>query len=708
MPLPERINRLDVLAHNLWWSWHVEGRRVFTSLDYATWRSTGHNPVKQLLEISQDKIDAAAVDPVFLDAYDAAMTVLDQDIGRSGVCLSESYPELQSELIAYFSAEFALQKSLPIYAGGLGVLSGDTCKEAADMGLPMIAIGFMYPQGYFHQHVNAEGWQEEQYQQLNFEESPISPCLWSDRCGPLLKMQLGDRSIFVGAWLVHLGGLNLYLMDTNIEENSPEDRLLSNRLYTADKEQRIQQEIILGIGGVRLLRVLGMKPTIWHANEGHTSFMLLERIREEVELGRSFDEAARIIQASSIFTTHTPVPAGHDIFPQPLMEKYFRNYWVSLGLDRERFMRFGQYSDLPDEGFNMAVLALKLANHRNAVSELHGQVARRMWHVLWPDVKEENVPISYITNGVHIPTWIAPELYQVCEKYMGKGLLDKCDQPELWKGLPRIPDDEMWKVRSGLKLKLNRVILERAQERWASGEANAEQVLAMGALLEPSTLTIGFVRRFAEYKRPALIFRDIERLKKIIRNQDGPVQFVFAGKSHPADYPAKYLLHQVYNLAKDRSFLGRIVFIEDFDIHMARYLVQGIDVWLNTPRRLQEASGTSGMKAASNGALNMSVLDGWWNEAYNGKNGWAIGSFAEIPDAEKEDAEDAESIYSLLENEVVPLYYNRDRNGVPHEWLKMVKESIRTVLPVFNTRRMMKQYVEEMYLPALRSSRHVK
>ena len=696
--LPERIARLDELSYNLWWSWHADARTLFRSLDYELWIVSGHNPVKLLREISPDKLQAAAIDLTFLGLYDAVMGAFDADISRCNAWFVAKYPALSNGPIAYFSAEFAIHNSLPIYAGGLGVLSGDICKEASDLGLPLVGVGFMYPQGYFHQHISADGWQEELYRQLDFEEVPITPCAGLNRCGPLVQFQLDNKSLYIGAWQVRLGCVTLYLLDTNIDENSPADRELSARLYTADREQRIQQEILLGIGGVRVLRALGIKPSIWHANEGHTAFTMIERLREEVEQGASFNEAIEKVRATTVFTTHTPVPAGNDVFPVELVEKYFHNYFGSLGIDRRTFLELGQ-SVSGESTFNMTILALKLAEEHNAVSRLHGVVARKMWHGLWPQLKEEEVPIPHITNGIHMPGWIAPELYQLLQKYVEPDLLARQDEPELWQRVAEIPDEELWLVRQALRGKLIHTILERAQQRWADGGVSAEQILAIGALLDTEMLTIAFVRRFTEYKRPALLFYDIERLKRIVKNQWRPVQIIFAGKSHPADSPSKHLLQRVYSLAKDREFQGRIAFVEDYDMQIARYLTQGVDVWLNTPRRLQEACGTSGMKASINGVPHLSVRDGWWQESYNGSNGWAIGG-DNILSPEAEDRADAESLYRLLEEKIVPLFYERDRQGVPHGWMRVVKEAIRSVSPVFNTRRMLKEYVEQSYLPA--------
>ena len=701
--LPERIGRLEELANNLWWSWHSQARDLFRVLDYPLWRLGGHNPVKLLREISTDKLAAAAADPAFLNLYDSVMSAFDAEMSDNHSWFATEYPNALAGPVAYFSMEFAIHNSLPIYAGGLGALAGDLCKEACDLGLPLVGVGFMYPQGYFHQHISADGWQEEVYEQLSFDEAPIEPINPVPRshwCGPLIQVELGDRSVQIGAWQVRLGRDNLYLLCCDIEGNMPEDKQLCARLYTADQEQRIQQEIVLGIGGVRALRALGIEPSVWHANEGHSAFMVLERVRDEIERGATFAEALRNVQATTVFTTHTPVPAGHDVFPVSLVEKYLHGYWESLGISREAFLELGRQDDTSDQAFNMTVLALKTADHRNAVSQLHGRITRRMWHGLWPEVQEDETPVSHITNGIHVPTWVAPEMGRLYEKHLGQDLSRRYDDTDLRALVLNIPDEELWTVRQVLKRKLIDAMIERARQCSTGRECTARQVLAMGALLDPNALIIGFSRRFTAYKRPGLILHDVERLKPIVTDRWRPVQIVFAGKSHPADLPSKQLLHDVYTLATDLGFQGRIAFVEDYDMHIAHYLVQGVDVWLNTPRRSHEASGTSGMKAALNGVLHLSVRDGWWYEGYNGTNGWAIGDEVQACDPVEEDRTDAAALYRLLEEEIVPLYYRRDRAGVPHGWLKMVKESIGSIVPFFCTRRMLKEYIEQMYIPS--------
>ncbi len=703
--LPERISRMDDLANNLWWSWHEPARKLFRVLDYSLWRLSGHNPIQQLNEISPDRLQEAATDADFLALYDSVMTTFDADMSNSTHWFATNHPEWQHGPVAYFSMEFAVHLSLPIYAGGLGILAGDVCKEASDLGLPLVAVGFMYPQGYFHQQfcLDPNSCQVEVYQDLDFDEAPISQLLSPDGQPALTEVKLGDVAVDVGAWQVRVGRTNIYLLDTDLLENPEQYRGLSARLYVADKDLRLQQEIILGIAGVRILRALGINPSVWHANEGHAAFMMIQRTLEEMAKGISLSEAMNRVRATTVFTTHTPVSAGHDVFPAGLVDKYLKGYWESMGIDRETFLQLGLRGDSGIATFDMTAIALRMANHRCAVSQLHEQVTQRMWHILWPQVPEEQVPISHITNGIHLPTWVSPELRSLYERYLNREWIEEHDDSRLWERASDIPDYELWAVRQQLKRKMVGAVRERMRSRWVKDDVPWKQILALGVLLDPEVLTIGFARRFAEYKRPSLVFRDIERLKRLLNSELYPVQIIFAGKSHPADFPSKHLLHQVYTLATDRDFQGRIAFVEDYDMHMAHYLVQGVDVWLNTPRRLREACGTSGMKAALNGVLNLSVPDGWWYEGYNGSNGWVLGDSIDTSKPGDEDTVDAEAFYRLLEEEIIPLYYSRDLNGVPNGWMRCVKESIRSIVPTFCARRMLKEYTERMYKPASQS-----
>jgi starch phosphorylase len=708
-PLPERIARLRELAIDLWWSWHT-ARDVFRRLDYPLWRTTAHNPVRMLWTIPAATLARAAADPAFLALYDRAVEGLDAARAARNTWWTRTLPHLAGRSVAYFSAEFALHQSLPIYAGGLGVLAGDHCKEAADLGVPLIGVGFMYPQGYFHQRLTPDGWQQESYERLNWNDAPIDAATTPADGKPcIIAVPLGDRSVLAAVWRVRIGRVALYLLDTDLEENAPWDRELSARLYGGDRETRIQQEIILGIGGVRALRALGIEPAAYHLNEGHASFVVLQRIRELIERGSSFDAALQEIRESTIFTTHTPVPAGHDAFPFHLVEKHLAGCWGTLGPNRDRFLALGSHDSGMGEQFNMTALALRSASSINAVSRLHGQVTRAMWGAIWPGVPEADRPVGHVTNGVHVPTWIASELADLFTQYLGAGWIERQDDPAIWEAVLTIPDKELWSVRQSLRRHLFAFVRERARQRWTDEHVSTPRIVVAGTLLDPDVLTIGFARRFAGYKRPELVFSDAERLARILNGPGRPVQIIFAGKAHPADDVGKHHLQRVYRRALDPAFGGRVAFVDDYDLHVAHFLVQGCDLWLNTPRKPLEASGTSGMKAAINGVPHLSIGDGWWAEGFTAGNGWIIdGGAPPGSNDEATDAADANALYRLLEQEIVPAYYDRDASHVPHRWLATVKESIRTVGPRFCARRMVKEYAERMYAPALSRSDRTK
>ena len=700
-PIPERINRIDQLATDLWWSWNADGRKVFRQLDYSLWRDTAHNPVRMLRNIDRARLDAAAHDPEFLALYDTAIASLDQARAARNTWWTNTHAGLNGQSIAYFSAEFALHQSLPIYAGGLGVLAGDHCKEASDLGVPIIGVGFMYPQGYFHQYVSPDGWQEESYERLNWADVAIEKATAPDGSPLITAVPLGERTVLVQVWRVNLGRVKLYLLDTDLEENAPWDRELSARLYGGDRETRVQQEIILGIGGVRALKALGVDPGVFHLNEGHAGFVVLQRIRDLIELGATFDEALEQIRHSTVFTTHTPVPAGHDAFPFHIVEKHLAGCWGTLGANRDRFLALGSHDSGGGSQFNMTALALRSAGVVNAVSELHGAVTRSMWASMWPGKPENERPVGYVTNGVHVPTWIAPDMAALFAKYLGANWRDHQDEPALWDAMLQIPDEELWAVRKGLRAYLFTFLRDRARQRWAVERVATPRVVAAGTLLDPDALTIGYARRFTGYKRPELIFHDAERLARILSSRERPVQLVFAGKSHPADDTGKHHLQHVYRRALDPMFGGRIAFVDDYDLHVAHFLVQGCDIWLNNPRKPLEASGTSGMKAAINGVPHLSIGDGWWAEGYNNQNGWLIDGGSSDQNYDAVDAADASALYTLLEQSIVPAFYERDADGVPRQWIAVVRESIRTVAPRFSARRMVKEYVQRMYAPAL-------
>jgi starch phosphorylase len=703
-PLPNRIHRLHELALDLWWSWRPVARQVFRRLDYPLWRATSHNPVHMLRTIDESRLIEAASDDRFLAVYDDAIARLDEARAAKGTWWATNGPDLNGRVIAYFSAEFAVHQSLPIYAGGLGVLAGDHCKEASDLGVPLVGVGFMYPQGYFHQRLSNEGWQVEHYERLNWTDAPIAAAVTRDGKPAVTAVPLGDRTVLAAVWRVRAGRVRLFLLDTDLEENAPWDRELSARLYGGDRETRIQQEIILGIGGVRVLRGLGIEPAVWHLNEGHAAFVALQRIREFVENGSSFDDALEEVRRTTVFTTHTPVPAGHDAFPFHLVEKHLAGCWGEIGEYRQRFLALGDYNNGNGPQFNMTALALRTAAHVNAVSALHGEVTRSMWQPIWPDRAVQDVPVKSITNGVHVPTWIAAPVLDMFNRHLGVNWLDSHDDPAFWDRLLEVPDEELWRVRRALRADLFVFMRERLRLRWTAEGISPVRVVAAGPMLDPEAFTIGYARRFTAYKRPELIFHDAERLARILGAADRPVQIVFAGKAHPADDPAKHHLQQVFRRALDPKFAARIAFIDDYDMHVAHCLVAGCDVWLNNPRKPLEASGTSGMKASLNGVPHLSVGDGWWAEGFNGRNGWLIESHTNPDDHAATDAADAEALYRLLEEQIVPAFYDRDERQVPVRWVEIVREAIRSTLPRFSARRMLKQYITERYAPAAAST----
>jgi glycogen phosphorylase len=701
---PGGLSRLSELAYNLWWSWTPEARQLFETIDATLWRLSHHNPVKLLQDVKPDRLSVLHEDPIFIRQYSAVLKTFDQYMSREGTWFGRQYPNSNELTIAYFSAEFGLHNSVPIYSGGLGILAGDHCKEASDLGIPLVGLGFMYPQGYFHQHITPEGWQEAQYEPFNRLDSPITQALDPSGHPCCVEVEMDQRTVKVLVWQIRVGRVSLYLMDTDVPENAPRDRELSARLYGGNQEMRLCQEILLGIGGVRVLRALGLAPKVWHANEGHSAFLTLELYREFIQAGQSHDEAIERIRQGSVFTTHTPVPAGHDVFPFHVMTQYFQPYWEHVGLTRDTFLQLGRHPDDPDAGFNMTALAMRMSSHINGVSREHGRVSRHMWRNLWPGVPEERTPIRSITNGIHIPTWIAPEMNQLFSKYLGPEWAHHSDNSAVWHRVTEIPDGELWAVRQLQKRKLMGFIRERARAGWMQQRLDATQVLAGGTLLDPEALTIGFARRFATYKRAPLIFRSLARLQPLLQDRWRPVQIIFAGKAHPADEPGRRFIHEVYGFCKDHGMGGHIAFLEDYDMHVAKYLVQGVDIWLNTPRPPMEASGTSGQKAALNGVPNLSVLDGWWQEGYDGANGWPIPTSLHLTDWQAQDAHDADQLYSILEQDVVPLFYMRDRDGIPRGWMQIVKDAIRTIAPQFCTRRMVKEYMELLYAPAANRS----
>ncbi len=703
--LPDKIARLGKLAYNLWWTWRPDAQRLFSWIDPTLWEETYHNPVSFLRSVKRIQLNAVVHDRFFMMYYDQVVAEFDAYMEAKDTWFSRNHAKQNDRRIAYFSTEFGLHETLPIYAGGLGVLSGDHAKEASDLGLPFVGVGFFYTQGYFSQHITEDGWQEAHEVHISFDDLPVMPVVDDQDHELTVSVELPGRSVLARLWEVRVGRVPLFLLDTNVDGNSENDRLLTARLYSSDLDLRISQEIILGIGGVRALRKLDYAPDVWHMNEGHSAFLSLERAREMVAEGSTFDEAVAVINASTAFTTHTPVPAGSDEFPLWLIDKYFSTLWPQLGLDREQFVDLARHQLSWGETFSMPVLAFKMSGKNNGVSELHGQVARKMWNYLWPDKKEHDVPISYITNGVHTGSWLARRMGVLFDRHLPDGWRTHLDDPEMWEAVLDIPDEELWSVRLHLKRKLVAYMRERARVQWLSDSVHPVQVVASGTLIDPYALTIGFARRFATYKRAGLILRDFDRLLKLVNEPNRPVQIIFAGKAHPADEPGKLLIQEVYRKVKKAEAGGRLVFLEDYDMNLARYLVQGVDVWLNTPRRPNEASGTSGQKAALNGVLNFSVLDGWWREGYNGRNGWAIGEDKDYDDPNLQDSEDLTSLYNILEKEIIPLYYDQRSGGnMSVDWVLKIKECIRTLAPRFSMSRMVKEYTEEVYLPVIETA----
>jgi starch phosphorylase len=696
--LPRRLERLSELACNLWWTWHPAAQGICKLIDPSLWNETYHNPVKFLRQVKRKSLNAAVHNKSILELYDHSLAAFDAYLHPASTWYSRTHPDRLNHLIAYFSTEFGLHESFPTYAGGLGVLSGDHAKEASDLGLPFVGVGFLYNQGYFSQKVTEDGWQEAGYSRYSFEDVPVLPLTDEQRHPLLVTVDLPGRALHARVWRIQVGRIPLILLDTDVEQNAPADRDLTARVYGGDLDTRISQEIVLGIGGVRALRAVGLDPKVWHMNEGHSAFLSLERIREKMATGATFEEAEAGVRRATVFTTHTPVPAGNEEFPEWLIERYFSQYWGQVGLDRERFMDLARHSQSWGQTFSMSMLAIRMSHLRNGVSELHGRVSRRMWQFMFPDTPVERVPITAITNGVHTGSWLARRMSELYELYLGPNWVEALDDPSLWQSIYAVPDEELWEVRRHLKRKLASFARERARTQWLTSRRHPVQVVAAGVLLDPYMLTIGFARRFATYKRGSLVLRDPERLMRIVNDAQRPVQIIFAGKAHPMDEPGKLIIQQVYRSVKRAEFGGRIAFLEDYDINLARYLVQGVDVWMNNPRRPLEASGTSGMKAALNGVLNFSVLDGWWQEGFNGENGWAIGDETEFTNTDEQDARDAESLYDVLENQIVPLFYENGAGEVSGGWLRKVKTSIATLAPAFSTRRMVKQYVEEMYL----------
>ena len=698
--LPERLNRIGDLAYNLWFSWHSQPVWLFKNLDTKLWDDVYHNPVRLLHEIDNSRLEKVATQQSFLNVYDSIVSFFDNYMTKKDTWYAQNYPNLLDKKIAYFSMEFGVHECLPIYSGGLGILAGDHLKTASDMGIPIVGVGLLYRESYFTQNISRHGHQQTLYLRNDFSTMALTPAMDSDGKVLTVRIKCDHREIAAKVWKAEVGRVTLYLLDTDFPENPPEDREITERLYVDNRDRRLMQEVLLGIGGVTALKALGINPNIYHMNEGHSGFLAIELIRRKLAENKSLEEAVQETKSSVVFTTHTPVPAGNEVFEAARIDSFLTKFWECMGLTREQFYSFARVKNTNDyNAFNMTVLALQLSRYANAVSKLHGEVSRQMWHSVWPEKGIEEVPILAITNGVHTRTWMASHMKNLLDRYLVEDWRYQLSSKEVWQGILDIPNKEFWDVRCELrKLLIDSVRRRLVVQRERNGESR-DAIQEAKNILDPNVLTIGFARRFAPYKRATLLFRNREWLKFLISRAGLPVQIIFAGKAHPADQQGQSLIQQVYGESRNPDFVGKIVFVENYDMSFARRLVAGVDVWLNTPRRPKEASGTSGMKVAINGALNLSICDGWWHEAYNGKNGWAIGEDRIYYDEFEQDEADSKSLYHLLENEVVHKFYELDEDGLPSKWLEMVKESMGTLIPEFSSQRMLEEYARNMYKP---------
>jgi len=696
---PPLFRELRDLAGNYWWSWQQDGPEVFRDVSPSGWDEAGHNPQRLLDSTPLTRLTELDVDPLFQSRARDLLTRFAAEMAARSSWAESLAPKLVAERpVAYFSAEFAIHESLPIYAGGLGVLAADHVKSASDLGLPLVGVGLLYRQGYFLQDLDRSSWQNERYVDLDVEALPIERVIGAGGAPLSVTISIAHRTVHLSIWRVHVGRVALYLLDTNRDDNEDRDRWITGHLYGGNQDTRLVQELTLGIGGVRALRALGIRPAVFHMNEGHSAFLTLELLREELATGASLAEAEARVRAQCVFTTHTPITAGQDVFGVELLDTYLADYWTDLGITRETLLRYGRrHADESWEPFGMTPLAMRFARSTNGVSRKHGEVCREMWRDLWKAPDASAVPITHVTNGIHVPTWTAPAARALLAEYLGAGWESRTDDPELPARIDAIPDEALWELRSQLRRHLVAAVRAHALATRVRNREDEAFIAAADALLAPDLLTVGFARRMATYKRLSLIVHDPARMVRLISNGDRPLQFVLAGKAHPFDNEAKRTLQELARIRQPVEHLGRIVYLENYDVALARRLVQGCDVWLNLPRRPLEASGTSGQKVVANGGLNVSVLDGWWLEGYDGTNGWAVGDHVDGNPKDQDDA-DAQALYRVLETEVIPLFYERDARGIPVGWLARVRASMRSLLPVFNTHRMVKQYTEQIYV----------
>ena len=700
--LPKRIEKLSEISNNLWWSWNTEFLRLFQKIDRDLWEQSNKNPIKFLKHVSQERLELAAKDITFLKEYDKVVDHYEGYMNSKNTWFSSKYPENKKDLIAYFSAEYGLDQTIPIYSGGLGILSGDHLKSASDLGIPLVGVGLLYKHGYFKQKINGYGIQETENNGIDLYDLPINPVKDDKGEDLTIFVKFPKRRLYLKVWQINVGRVKLYLLDSDIDKNHQEDRNVTLQLYGGDQEMRIRQEIVLGQGGVELLtKYLHLNPTVYHMNEGHSAFLNLEVIKNLIkEKQISFDMAKDIASSKTVFTTHTPVPAGNDIFPIALVEKYFKDFWPRLGLSREEFLKLGMKPG-PDleEGFNMGILALKIAGKKNGVSKLHGAVSRELFSEVWPNIAANESPIGYVTNGIHTCSWLAPRMKELYNKYLIPYWQDNIHQNHVWEKIRNIPDEKLWSVHVDQKKKLIKLVKESTLERLRRCGYGYEEINEIISKLNPEALTIGFARRFATYKRATLIFKDLERITQILNNSERPVQIIFAGKAHPADKEGQDLIKYIHEISMMPQFKGKIFLLENYNIEISRYLISGVDVWLNNPRRPMEASGTSGQKASVNGVINFSVLDGWWAEGYTQTNGWTIGSNQEYESYEAQDQADSQSLYRTLEEKIIPTFYDRDKNGMPTKWIQIMKNSIITTGGKYSTSRMLVDYTKDYYMP---------
>ena len=699
--LPKRIEKLSVIANNLWWSWNTNFLKLFKEIDIDVWERVGKNPVKFLKKVSQDKLEQVAEDSDFLKQYDKFAKDFEDYIKSKNTWFSKKFPNNQNDIIAYFSAEYGLDEILPIYSGGLGILSGDHLKSASDLGIPLIAVGLLYKNGYFWQTINGQGVQETEYKDLDIENLPINPVKDVEGQDLIISVEMPKKKLYIKVWEIKVGRVTLYLMDSDIDANIAEYRGITKTLYGGNQETRIQQEIVLGMAGVELLRRLGVKPTVYHMNEGHSSFLILKLIENTIKDKKvSFNIAKDIVSSKTVFTTHTPVPAGNDIFPIELMDTYFKDYWDKLGISKQEFFKMGMKPNASlSSGFDMGVLALKVAGKKNGVSKLHGAVSRELFGDVWPNIASNEAPITYITNGIHTCSWLPQNIKNLYNEYLAPYWQDNIFNDEIWEKINNIPDEKLWNVHMERKRKLIALVKDSTTKRLHRCGYSYQEIDKITSKLSENVLTIGFARRFATYKRATLIFKDLERITQIFSNENRPIQIIFAGKAHPADKEGQDLIKYIHEISMKPQFKGKIFLLENYNIAMSRYLISGVDVWLNTPRRPMEASGTSGQKASVNGVINFSVLDGWWAEGYNSKNGWYIGLNDEYENNEIQDKADSEDIYTTLERKIIPTYYDRNGANIPEKWVKIMKNSIISTGGRFSTSRMLVDYVEKLYIP---------